>query len=128
MAMIESSDVLIANTELAVREWHLGPEDVDSSNVEYWAKQAEILGVDEQQARRQLCANCEYYDNLPDTLSQMESVPLNRFDIYNSQSQRGYCHKLHMICHTPRSCQAWEEKDYYAPVTGKDMASTLYGD
>jgi hypothetical protein len=125
--MIETSAELKQNTDLAIQEWNLGPKDVTVENAEYWAKMAALAGVDQQQAKRQICANCEYYDNLPATLAEMESVPLNELDIFNSQAQRGYCHKLHIICHTPRSCQAWEEKDYYAPVQAVSAADALYG-
>ena len=125
--MIEAPDVLIANTENAVKNWNLGPELVDQPNDPYWVKAAQVFDVPLEVAKRRLCVNCEYYDNTPERLAELESVPLNRFDIYNSQSHRGYCHKLHIICHTTRSCQAWEMKDYEVPGdVNKDMASTMF--
>lgn len=113
--MIESPEVLIANTEKAVANWNLGPAVVDQPNDPYWQKAAQVSSVSVQEAKRRICANCEYYDNTPARLAELEAVPLNRFDIYNAQAHRGYCHKLHIICHTTRSCQAWEEKDYEIP-------------
>lgn len=113
--MIESPDTLLANTANAIQNWNLGPLVVDQPNDPYWAKAATIFAVPLEEAKRRLCVNCEYYDNTPERLAEMEAVPLNQYDIYNSQSHRGYCHKLHMLCHTTRSCQAWEAKEYELP-------------
>lgn len=112
---IESPKELIKNTKIAIKDWNLMPEDVDAPNEAQWRKMAKIRGIDVDEAKRNLCANCEYYDNTPEMMKEMEAVPLNEYDIYNSQAQRGYCHKLHFICHTPRTCQAWEPKDYEVP-------------
>lgn len=124
--MIESPDTLIANTENAIANWNLGPEVVDQPNDPYWTKAAKIFNVSVAEAKRRLCVNCEYYDNTVERLAEMEKVPLNRFDIYNSQAHRGYCHKLHIICHTTRSCQAWEEKDYELPEDANATAERLF--
>jgi hypothetical protein len=113
--MIETPEVLLANTEKAITNWNLGPAVVDQPNDPYWQKAAQIFSVGVAEAKRRICCNCEYYDNTPAKLAELEAVPLNRFDIYNAQAHRGYCHKLHIICHTTRSCQAWEEKDYEIP-------------
>lgn len=113
--MIETPDELIANTEKAIAHWNLGPAVVDQPNDPYWPKAAEVFGCTVEEAKRRICCNCEYYDNTPEMLAQLEAVPLNKFDIYNSQQHRGYCHKLHIICHTTRSCQTWEAKEYEMP-------------
>lgn len=106
----------LKNTVNAIKNWNLGPEDVDADNKPYWSKMAKLWLVDEDTARTQICGNCEYYDNTPEMLAMMkEKYPLNKYDIYDSYTQRGYCHKLEFSCHTPRSCQAWEEKDYEVP-------------
>ncbi len=126
--MIESADVLIANTENAIQNWNLGPAVVDQPDDPYWQKAARVFNVPLAEAKRRICANCEYYDNTPATMAEMESVPLNRFDIYNSQAHRGYCHELHIICHTTRSCQAWEEKDFELEDEPKDPAKTMFPD
>lgn len=124
--MIESAETLIANTEAAIQNWNLGPAVVDQPNDPYWDKAAKIFNVPLEEAKRRLCVNCEYYDNTPARLAEMEATPLNRFDIYNSPYHRGYCHKLHIICHTTRSCQAWEEKDYELEDQAKDPASLMF--
>ena len=118
---IESPKELIKNTKIAIKDWKLGPENVDLPNEKYWAKMAEIRMVDVDEAKRNLCCNCEYYDNTSEMMEAMNEVPLNEYDIYDSKAQRGYCHKLHFICHTPRTCQAWEEKDYEVPDDEEDM-------
>lgn len=124
--MIESPDVLLANTENAIANWNLGPAVVDQPNDPYWQRAAQVFNVPLEEARRRLCVNCEYYDNTLKRLAEMEAVPLNRFDIYGSKYHRGYCHKLAIICHTTRSCQAWEEKDYELPEDATDAAGAMY--
>lgn len=126
--MIEAPDVLIANTENAIAHWNLGPKVVDQPNDPYWARAAQIFDVPLEVAKRRLCVNCEYYDNTPERLAEMEAVPLNQYDIYATQAHRGYCHKLHFICHTTRSCQAWEEKEYELEGEPKDLAKTMFPD
>ncbi|SDH23201.1 hypothetical protein [Propionivibrio dicarboxylicus] len=113
--MIETTETLLANTENAIANWNLGPAVVDQPGDPYWDKAAQVFGVSLAEAKRRICANCEYYDNTPERLTELETIPLNKFDIYGSQAHRGYCHKLHIICHTTRSCQAWERKDYEIP-------------
>ena len=111
---IESAAVLMRNTENAIKNWSLGPLEVDKPNDSYWEKAAKTFGVPVKEAKRRICSNCEYYENTPEKLKQMEAIPLNKHDIHGSPYHRGYCHKLHIICHTTRSCQAWEEKPYGA--------------
>lgn len=101
------------NRDLAIRNWQLGPEKASidpAANSAYWQQMAATWNVTEDEARRQLCANCEYYNNSPDKLVWMEAVPLDAFDM--DGGGRGYCEKLHFICHSLRTCQAWEEKEF----------------
>jgi hypothetical protein len=123
--MIEPVKELMANTETAIRDWNLGPMVVDQQNDPYWQKAAEIWSVDVETAKQRICCNCEYYDDTPERLAEMLAVPLNQYDIYNSPYHRGYCYKLHIICHTTRSCQAWERKDFEVP-DDSPVASRMY--
>lgn len=110
-----------ANRDNVVENWHLGPEKASvqpGANSDYWQQMGELWGVDEAQARRQLCANCEYYDNTPAMQEQMEAIPLDKFD--QDGGGRGYCVKFDFICHNLRTCQAWEEKQFQAPDEEED--------
>lgn len=103
----------VRNRDNVIRNWGLGPEkaSVDpKANGAYWQKMADLWDLDEKQARRQLCANCEYFNNTPDMQEKMESVPLDQFD--RDGGGRGYCTKFDFICHNLRVCQAWEEKPF----------------
>lgn len=96
-----------------VRDWALGPAKASpkpGANPEYWSKMAELWGISEGEARRQLCANCEYFENTPEMMRAMESVPFNALDA--DGGGRGYCHRFDFICHNLRACQAWERKDF----------------
>ena len=96
-----------------MKEWNLGPEEASSeptANKEYWVKMSDVWGNTEAEARRQLCANCEYFDDTPEKLEMMESVAFNKYDA--DGGGRGYCHKFDFICHNLRTCQAWEKRDY----------------
>lgn len=102
-----------ATAKRMMEDWHLGPLDSsydNTSNKPFWVSIAKLWNVDEAQARRQMCANCEYFDNTPEMMQSMESIPLNDFDVKGGG--RGYCHKFDFICHNLRTCQAWERKDY----------------
>jgi hypothetical protein len=68
------------------------------------------MQVDEAEARRRRCSNCEYYDNTPGTQLKMERIPWNSFDV--GAGFRGFCTKFSFVCHDLRSCQAWEEKEF----------------
>lgn len=101
------------NTKLTIENWKLGPEvpsEVPTSNKDYWVKMAEVWGTSEAEARRQVCANCEYYNNTVEMMEAMDAIPFNKFD--EGAGGRGYCHKFEFICHSLRSCMAWEAKDY----------------
>jgi hypothetical protein len=69
---IVSAKENIANTENAIKNWNLGPENVDADNKPYWSKMAKLWLVDEPTARTQICGNCEYYDNTPEALKEMK--------------------------------------------------------
>lgn len=88
----------------------LGPVKVDAPNTEYWRSLANAWRTSPDQAKRRLCANCEYFDDQPDTLEAMEVVPEDEFDA--DGGGRGYCHKYNFICHNLRVCRRWEK----APV------------
>ena len=112
---IVSGSVNDINTQNAIENWNLGPEaasDEPGANAEYWAKMADVWSINEAEARRQLCANCEYFNNTPEMLKAMEDIPRNAFD--TNAGGRGWCEKLEFICHNLRSCQAWERKDFEA--------------
>jgi hypothetical protein len=110
---IVSGSVNDINVQNAIDNWNLGPEvasDEPGANPEYWAKMADVWSVDEAKARRQLCANCEYFNNTPETMRAMEDIPRNAFD--TNAGGRGWCEKLEFICHNLRTCQAWERKAF----------------
>lgn len=101
------------NTQVVVDDWMLGPEDPSNepgANRVYWAKLGKAMRVDEKEARRRRCSNCEYYDNTPHTQAKMDRIPRNEWD--DGAGFRGFCHKFRFICHDMRSCQAWEEKEF----------------
>lgn len=106
----------VANRDLVVREWQLGPEkaSVDrKANAAYWQGISAAWNVDEATARTRFCANCEYYDNSPGQQARMLAVPNDKFDL--DGGGRGFCVKFDFICHSLRVCQAWEEKDFVQP-------------
>lgn len=101
-----------ANTDNAINNYSLGPMNPSSPSKDYWSKMAKMFKVSPDEVKRQRCGNCSYYENTPDMLEQMEAIPLNKYDLYDGQAQRGYCHKLDFICHNSRLCSVWEEKEY----------------
>lgn len=88
----------------------LGPEKTALPNSEYWRSLANVWRIAPDQAKRRLCANCEYFDDSPEMLEAMEVVPQDEFD--KDGGGRGYCNKYNFICHTLRVCRQWEK----APV------------
>ena len=106
-----------SNMRMVKREWNLGPDKTSiqpTANRPYWSKMARLWGITEKQARRRLCANCEYFDNTPKRQKEMEKIPLNNLD-YDGGG-RGYCVKFDFICHNLRTCQAWEKKPFMRPI------------
>jgi hypothetical protein len=100
------------NTQTAIDDWLLGPETPSNepgANKVYWVALGKAMQVDEKEARRRRCSNCEYYDNSTMTQANMERIPQNEWD--TGAGFRGYCKKLNFICHDLRSCQAWEERE-----------------
>ena len=96
-----------------IRDWHLGPEKASANpkaNPSFWQSIAKIWKKPVSEARRQWCANCEYFDNTPEQMKRMEVVPYDKFDA--DGGGRGYCTKFDIICHNLRVCQAWEKKPY----------------
>lgn len=103
-----------SNMKVVMEKWQLGPEkatDEPGANKEYWSEMAKAWMTSEAEARRQLCANCEYFNNTVEMMEAMETIPRTEFD--KDGGGRGYCHKFEFICHNLRTCQAWEAKDYY---------------
>lgn len=112
---IVSGSINEINMQNAVENWNLGPEVASSdptANPEYWAKMADVWSINEAEARRQLCANCSYFNNTPEMMKAMEDIPQTAFDA--DGGGRGWCEKLDFICHNLRVCQAWERKDFVA--------------
>lgn len=100
------------NTLMVIQDWMLGPEKPSNergANGEYWRGIAKAMQVDEAEARRRRCSNCEYYDNTPGTQLKMERIPANAWD--EGAGFRGFCTKFSFVCHDMRSCQAWDEGD-----------------
>ena len=101
------------NTQGVIDDWMLGPEKPSNepgANKPYWMALAKAMQVDEKEARRRRCSNCEYYDNSTMMQAKMERIPQNDWD--TGAGYRGYCHKFEFICHDMRSCQAWEEREF----------------
>tara|TARA_R110000868_G_scaffold77809_2_gene222567 strand:+ start:84 stop:482 length:399 start_codon:yes stop_codon:yes gene_type:complete len=101
--------------------WNLGPEvgsDRPGSNKEYWAEMAKVWNTEEDKARRQLCANCEYFSDTPRVLKSLEAVPYNEMDA--TGGGRGFCSRFDFICHNLRTCQAWESNDPMCEDEGED--------
>ena len=100
------------NTQVVINDWMLGPEKPSNergANPEYWIALGKAMQVDETEARRRRCSNCDYYMNDTMTQAKMERIPWNQWDV--EAGFRGYCDRFDFICHDLRSCQAWEEKE-----------------
>ena len=101
------------NTQMVIDDWMLGPEKPSNergANKPYWMALAKAMQVEEAEARRRRCSNCEYYDNSVMTQVKMDRIPWNQWDV--DAGFRGYCNKFDFICHDLRSCQAWEERKF----------------
>jgi hypothetical protein len=101
------------NTQIVINDWMLGPENPSNeptANKVYWVDLGKAMQVDEKEARRRRCSNCEYYDNSTMTQAKMEKITRNEWD--KDAGFRGYCNKFDFICHDLRSCQAWEEREF----------------
>ena len=100
------------NREHVAEYWNLGPEVVAEPG-NYWRLMSMVWDVPQSQAKRQLCANCEYFDDTPEAMQAMDAVPKDALD--RDGGGRGYCHKFDFICHNLRTCQAWERRDFEMP-------------
>jgi hypothetical protein len=101
------------NTQTVIDDWMLGPEKPSNergANKPYWVALGKAMQVDEAEARRRRCSNCEYYDNSVMTQAKMDKIPWNQWDV--DAGFRGHCKKFDFICHDLRSCQAWEEREF----------------
>lgn len=115
--MIPTEEIPTAKENLEITKWlaeywTLGPEEGSEKpgdNAPFWSKIAKVWNIEEKQARRQLCANCEYFVDTPKMLKALEQIPFNEFDA--TGGGRGYCKKFDFICHNLRVCQAWESND-----------------
>jgi hypothetical protein len=96
------------NRDHAANYWAFGPAKTAGPNTEYWKEMAIRWKVKPEEAKRQLCANCEYFDDSPDMMKMMENVPLDVFD--KDGGGRGYCHKFDFVCGSKRVCMAWDGK------------------
>ena len=85
---------------------HLGPKDPANPGT-FWMEIADFWELPEEEAKLQVCANCEYFDNSPTALNAMKIIPESAFDA--SGGGRGYCHKYTFVCHNLRVCDQWEE-------------------
>ena len=99
--------------DLVMSDWNLGPAVMAADNTDYWRNLARIWMMTVGEAKRQRCANCEYFDNTPESMQMMEAVPEDKYD--KDGGGRGYCTKFDFICHNLRVCQAWEKKEYIDP-------------
>jgi hypothetical protein len=101
------------NTQMVIDDWMLGPEKPSNergANPEYWRALGRAMMVDETEARRRRCSNCEYYNNSTLMQAKMERIPWTQWDV--DAGFRGYCNKFDFICHDLRACQAWEEREF----------------
>ena len=112
---IVSGTINEINTQNAIQNWNFGPESAStdpSANADFWARMADVWSVNEAEARRQVCANCEHFRNTPEMLKALEDIPQSAYDI--DGGGRGWCEKLEFVCHNLRACQAWERMDFEA--------------
>ena len=101
------------NTKIVIDDWMLGPEkpsNEQTANKIYWVTVGKAMQVDEKEARRRRCSNCEYYDNSFMTQVRIERIPMAAYD--KGAGFRGHCEKLNFICNDMRVCQAWEDREY----------------
>ena len=100
------------NRKLVIDEWRLGPEKASvepTANSAFWKDVGNAWDMTEKEARRRLCANCDYFQNDPMMQAKMESIPLDKFDM--DGGGRGYCEKFSFVCHNLRVCVAYEEDE-----------------
>lgn len=108
-----SSEENAKTRDFLMENWNLGPEKTNQPNMDYWRKLSKVWRIAPEQAKRNLCANCEYFNDSPDMLAKMESIPEDKFD--KDGGGRGWCSKWDFICHNLRTCQAWEKGEQPEP-------------
>lgn len=113
IAVDKSSDIkkkeVVENRDFVKQHWMFGPEKTQQPNSDFWRKIATVWRISPEQAKRNLCANCEYFNDSPDMLAEMEAVPEDAYD--KDGGGRGWCGKFEFICHNLRTCQAWEKAE-----------------
>ena len=95
--------------EFLMENWMLGPEKTKGDNSDYWRAISIAWRTSPDQAKRNLCANCEYFNDSPDMLAKMEAIPEDKYD--RDGGGRGWCSKWKFICHHQRTCKAWEKAE-----------------
>ena len=104
-------NILVAR--MLTEDWSLGPVKTSiypDDNKVFWNGIARSWQIEPIEARRRLCSNCEYYNNTPAFIEAMEHIPINAFD--KDGDGRGFCFEFDFICHSLRTCRAWEEKEF----------------
>lgn len=100
------------NRAMAVEEWGYGPQTpslAKGANKPFWAQMARAWGVEEGEARRRMCVNCEYFKACEGTQEMLEAIPLGPGD--ESAGSRGYCKEHEFACASMRTCKSWEERE-----------------
>ena len=85
------------NTKTVIDDWMLGPEkpsNEPTANKVYWVALGKAMQVDEKEARRRRCSNCEYYDNSPMTQAKMDRIPRNEWD--SAEIANGKCPRINL--------------------------------
>jgi hypothetical protein len=98
--------------QMAQEEWGYGPDApslAKGANKPFWAAMAKAWLVEEPEARRRMCVNCEYFKTCEDTQEMLESIPVTPYD--EAGGSRGYCKAHEFACSSMRTCKAWEERE-----------------
>ena len=98
------------NRAMAIEEWSFGPEAPSlrkGANKPYWSQMSRAWGVEEDEARRRMCVNCEYFKACPGTQAMLEAIPVTPYD--EAGGSRGYCEEHEFACGSMRVCKSWEE-------------------
>jgi hypothetical protein len=99
------------NMAIAKEEWGYGPEKPSSSKMDnkpFYAGIARAWGIEEPEARRRMCINCEYFKACPGTQLMIEGLKLPADD---PGGPKGYCKKHEFACASGRVCKSWEEAE-----------------
>lgn len=99
------------NREMTVEEWGYGPEApslAKGANKPFYSGLARAWGIEEAEARRRMCGNCEYWKACEDTQEMLEAIPVTPYDEAGGAA-RGYCEEHEFACAASRVCKSWEE-------------------